>query len=141
MTPTRLIFSSTRADPSPQTVDSILRVSRANNVRDGVTGLLIVGEWQFVQLLEGDRASVSRCFLRITRDPRHQDRQVISTGDVPHRLFADHSMERIDFSSVRSSVLQRYLINGAFEPSRMPHVAIEQFCRELSEGGGGALHG
>lgn len=135
MTPTRLIFSSTRSDSNSETVDAILRVSRTNNVRDGVTGVLIVGERQFVQLLEGDRASVSRCFLRITKDPRHRDLQVISTGDVPHRLFAGHSMQRIDLFSVRSSVLERYLINGAFEPSWMPHAAIDQFFRELSERG------
>ena len=134
MAPTQLIFSSTRTDSGSETVDAILRASRTNNARDGVTGLLIVGERHFVQLLEGDRASVSRCFLRITRDARHQDLEVISTGEVPQRLFAEQSMQRIDLSSVKSPSLGRYLLDGAFQPSWLPQAAVEQLCRELSPG-------
>lgn len=135
MAPTQLIFSSARTDSLSGTIEAILRASRSNNARDGVTGLLIVGERHFVQLLEGDRASVSRCFLRITRDPRHRDLEVISTGEVPYRLFAEHSMQRIDLSSVKSSILGRYLFNGAFQPSWLSQAAVEQLCRELSARG------
>ena len=134
MAPTRLIFSSTRTDTGSETVDAILRVSRTNNVRDGVTGLLIVGERHFVQMLEGDRNAVSRCFLRIAKDPRHRELEIISTGEAPHRLFAEDSMQRVDLSWIGSAVLGRYLFNGAFQPCWLPQAAVEQLCREMAAG-------
>ncbi len=43
-------------------------------------------------------------------------------------------MQRIDLSSVKSSILGRYLFDGAFQPSWLPQAAVEQLCRELSVG-------
>lgn len=140
MIPTRLIFSSTRTDSDFETVDDILQASRTNNVRDGVTGVLVVGGRQFVQLLEGDRASVSQCFVRIARDPRHQDIRVISAGEAPHRLFGEYGMQRIDLSNIKPNLLSRYLVYGTFQPSLMRQAGIEQFCRDLSAGNWQAAH-
>ena len=40
----RIIYISTaRSDPDREIVEDILRVSRRNNRRDGLTGLLVVG--------------------------------------------------------------------------------------------------
>lgn len=132
MVPTRLIYSSTRRDRAPEPVDAILQTSRRNNLRDDITGVLIVSEQHFVQLLEGDRARVGWCFLRIVQDPRHEDVQIVSTNTVPYRLFPEWSMHLVETAALRRKTLDRYLIDGAFQPARMSQVAIEDLCRVLS---------
>ena len=89
----RLIFSSVRTDTKPTTVASILRVSRMNNPRDGVTGALISGEHRFLQLLEGDPAGLERCFARIRRDVRHRDLAVLAYEATDEILFPNTAMQ------------------------------------------------
>ena len=68
----RLCYISTSREPiDAELCDGILRVSRRNNDRDGVTGLLIAGRHRFFQALEGEEGAVRRAFDRIRQDPRH----------------------------------------------------------------------
>ena len=136
---TRLIYVSKHDGVDVETLDRILHTSRANNVRDGVTGALIIGEQHFMQLLEGDRTAVGACFMRITRDDRHHGIQVICSGDEEHRLFFEWSMHRIETSRIKQEILSRYTINGDFDPARMSQFAIEDLCRTLSDGDWDAL--
>jgi hypothetical protein len=129
---TRLIYSSTREDRSQETLDGIMRASRRNNLRDEVTGVLVVSEGSFMQLLEGERLKVGRCLMRIMQDDRHRDIQIISTNTVPNRLFPEWSMHRVDASAIRRAILDRYLIRREFRPGDMKQGAIEDLCRVLS---------
>jgi hypothetical protein len=130
--PIRLIYLSRRRDRAPETVDAILQASRRNNLRDDITGALIVSEQHFMQLLEGDRARVGWCLARIMQDPCHEDIQIVSTNTVPYRLFPEWNMHLVETAALRCETLDRYLIDGAFQPALMPQVAIEDLCRVLS---------
>lgn len=132
MGPTRLIYSSRRVDQAPKALDAILQTSRRNNLRDDITGVLIVSERHFVQLLEGDRARVAWCMSRIMQDPSHDDIQIVSTNTVPCRLFPEWSMHLVETATVPRSTLDGYLIDGAFQPPLMSQLAIEDLCRALS---------
>ncbi len=136
---TRLIYASKHDRTAVETLDRILQSSRANNVRDGLTGALVIGETHFLQLLEGDRTAVAQCFMRIMSDKRHHDVHVLSSGDCEHRLFVEWSMHRIETSRIKQEILSRYTIGGVFDPLRMSQVAIEDMCRTLSGGGWDAL--
>ena len=131
---TRLIYTSKHKGLSAETVDRILQKSRANNVRDLVTGALIVGENHFMQLIEGSRLEIGRCFMRIMHDKHHHDIQVISCGDVAQRLFQEWNMHLIKTSRIKEEILSAYKINGAFNASAMSEFAIEDLCRTLSGG-------
>lgn len=133
MVPIRLIFCSTRADPDPKAVEVILGISQLNNVRDDLSGVLIVSEHHFVQLLEGARADVSRRFARILQDHRHRDVQIVSATEVPHRLFPEYPMQKIDSGSLKGADLGQFLTNGAFQPYAMSQSALEDLCRALAE--------
>ena len=129
---TRLIYSSWRLDDGEGGIEAILHASRRNNERDGLTGALVVSDRHFLQVLEGGRSGVGRCLERIMRDPRHEAIEVVSTGEVPYRLFAAWTMHRIDTGAIRRRLLGRYLVRGAFRPSEMPQAAIEDLCRTLA---------
>jgi hypothetical protein len=136
---TRLIYASKHDDTDAETLDRILQTSRANNVRDGITGALVINQHNFLQLLEGDRGAIGQCFMRIMQDDRHHDIQVIATGEAAHRLFVEWSMHRIETSRIKTEILSHYLVEGVFDPSRMSQRAIEDLCRTLSGGGWEAL--
>ena len=136
---TQLIYASRHDGTAVETLDRVLQTSRANNVRDGITGALVIGDQHFLQLLEGDRAAVGACFMRITRDDRHHGIQVICSSDMDHRLFTEWSMHRIETSRIKQEILSRYTVNGTLNPVRMSQFAIQDLCRTLSAGDWDAL--
>jgi len=131
---TRLIYTSKQQGLNAQQVDQILQKSRANNVRDLVTGALIVGEDHFMQLLEGSRLNIGKCFMRIMQDRRHDDIQIITCGDVAQRLFQEWNMHLIKASRIKEEIISTYTIGGIFDPSKMSEFAIEDLCRTLAGG-------
>lgn len=131
---TRLVYTSKHKGLTPEAIDKILQRSRANNVRDLVTGALIVGDRHFMQLIEGSRLEISRCFMRIMQDRNHYDIQVISCGDVGQRLFQEWSMHMIKASRIKQEIMSGYSINGSFNPALMSEFAIEDLCRTLAKG-------
>lgn len=68
----RLTYFST-AEISRDALSDILSVSRANNLRGGLTGVLFYKRPYVLQVLEGSRAILSQRFLKIAADPRHRD--------------------------------------------------------------------
>jgi hypothetical protein len=70
----------------------VLRVSRENNTRDGVTGLLLYQGGNFIQLLEGEAAAVDAVYARVMKDPRHHSVLRMLDNESPERLFPDWSM-------------------------------------------------
>ncbi len=133
MPPTRLIYASHRVDQSPGALDEIFKVSLVNNSRDGITGALIIGDEFVVQVLEGDRRLVSECMWRIVRNNWHKDIELVAVNLVPHRLFAEWSLQRIEAAAIGKKVLKPFLIDGAFQPKQMTQASIEGLCRMLSD--------
>ena len=78
-------------------LNAISAISKSNNLRSGVTGLLVkVGDY-FFQILEGPPDAVDLTYERIQRDDRHGDVVVVAPPElVPERLFAKWSM-RVEF--------------------------------------------
>jgi hypothetical protein len=72
----RLGYFSSVAPGRPSTGDRapILATSRRNNVRVGVTGMLLFHKDNYLQILEGPRASVLRLFATVEADPRFSRR-------------------------------------------------------------------
>ena len=89
----QLMYVSTAAwDMKDGDLNAILDLSRTNNRRIGVTGLLLHLDRGFLQILEGPKDAVLELFHAIERDDRHIGVRVLIQQDVPERLFADWSM-------------------------------------------------
>jgi hypothetical protein len=74
---------------------TLFSAARRNNKRAGVTGaLLLTGNW-FVQVLEGDEATVRSLYDTIAKDPRHDSVTLLDSGDVAERVFARWSMAKV----------------------------------------------
>ena len=85
-------ISSARSTLDAADIEQILRTSRVNNRRSGVTGLLMVGNRRFLQLLEGDEAAVRATYDRILGDTRHYAPVIVDRRDVDDRQFGEWDM-------------------------------------------------
>ncbi|ASD64717.1 BLUF domain-containing protein [Bdellovibrio bacteriovorus] len=85
-------FSKAAEDLSYTDIREILEVSRRNNARLGITGLLIFRDGYFVQLLEGDEAPVRNVLTAIRDDDRNYSVKVLIEAIGAERLFPDWSM-------------------------------------------------
>ena len=93
MTLIRLIYVSTaRREASTAELDDILASAVRHNEADGVTGMLLYSEGGFMQVLEGEEATVEETFRRVERDPRHTDVFVLERTPVAERSFGRWSM-------------------------------------------------
>lgn len=89
----QLIYASAAAASfSNEQLLGLLEVSRRNNQKRGLTGLLLYRTGQFLQVLEGQREVVLELYTKILLDPRHRHGRVISEGERPDRDFPDWSM-------------------------------------------------
>lgn len=85
-------ISTPRSKVAPDDLADVLAVSRRNNRRDGVTGLLFFDGYRFLQALEGPADRVTEAFARIKADPRHFAVVVLSQRDVERREFGEWEM-------------------------------------------------
>lgn len=115
-----LAYASSASQPfSPQQLVDILAVSRANNERDGITGLLLYRGGNILQSLEGPESQVRETMLRISRDPRHRAVETLYEGYHDARLFGDWSMAFEDVSKLDPSAhpgLNGYLLRDRSVP-------------------------
>jgi hypothetical protein len=79
-------------------IAAILKVSRQNNARDGITGLLIFDGKRFLQALEGPGPLVEAAFQRIKADPRHRAPVQLSVRETASAEFGhwDMACQRVD---------------------------------------------
>jgi hypothetical protein len=85
-------FSHARRRFDEAALLELLHVARANNARDGVTGMLLYHDGNFIQALEGPREAVERTFARIRRNEAHDGVVATRTMPIDARHFADWSM-------------------------------------------------
>lgn len=87
--------SQARADLSSADLDCVLDVSKKNNKRDQITGLLTYSGDIFIQFIEGPKRSIDQLMYRLRGDARHRDLIVLSEGAEHARLLPDWDMELV----------------------------------------------
>jgi hypothetical protein len=95
----QLLYVSGATRPiSPSDLDDILASSRRNNETRDVTGVLLYADDTFIQVLEGDRATVGEVARVIRRDPRHRNFMVLVERNAEKRAFSQWQMgfKRLD---------------------------------------------
>jgi len=85
-------ISSAREAITQATCRNVLEISRRNNRRNGVTGLLVAGRRRFLQAIEGPTDAVRATYAKITADPRHYACVLLSEHYLNERQFGDWAM-------------------------------------------------
>jgi hypothetical protein len=113
----RLLYASRSAAPlTASLVDSLLEKSRANNPRQGITGILCFSEDLFIQVLEGGRDEVCELFNAIVRDDRHRNVRILIYEEIRERRFGGWTMGQVNIAKVNASLLLKYSEKAALNP-------------------------
>lgn len=109
----RLIYKSRSNQPIDwDFINQLIGTSEDKNEEAGITGVLLATRTHFLQVLEGDFDEINRLYLRIARDKRHEEVQLISFGCVESRVFGGWSMHAIaifDFNEeLVADLIDRY---------------------------------
>jgi hypothetical protein len=96
----QLVYRSTAAD-SVAGMERMMALRHIHarameiNSRNDVTGFLAFTMRNFIQVLEGDRATVTATYDRIARDRRHKNIELLTIAHCPNRVFGRWSMGAI----------------------------------------------
>jgi hypothetical protein len=70
----------------------LLAQTRPRNEEQGLSGMLLYSDGNFIQVLEGPDDAVDETFARISADPRHHGILVMLREEITERAFPDWSM-------------------------------------------------
>ncbi len=106
----RLIYKSRSCTKVDWTfVKSILDGSAARNKRDAITGVLVATDSHFLQAIEGNFERLNALFLRVARDTRHKQIQIISFNCVERRLFGSWDMHGVGLFQFEKSLSEQLI--------------------------------
>lgn len=77
---------------SDEEINDLLKVSRENNQKNGITGLLLYSEGNFMQILEGEKEVVESTYNKIQNDARHRNIILIANEPIKQRNFSEWKM-------------------------------------------------
>ena len=80
-------------------IKNILEISRARNLADAVSGVLIFNGAVFVQIIEGPVRKIDSLMTRIRNDRRHSDLIILMDKRVLDRQFVNWSMGYVDLEN------------------------------------------
>jgi Sensors of blue-light using FAD len=130
----RLVYASlARPELAQDELLSILRSAKEFNTANGVTGILYYGNEAFLQVLEGDRSTVNRLFIRIANDPRNTSCEILHCGAIATRKFGDWSMRLAGFSGAQRALLLSRSGLESFRPLDMTAGQAVDFLCNLAE--------
>ncbi|HSK40088.1 MAG TPA: BLUF domain-containing protein [Arenibaculum sp.] len=132
-----LYVSSARGLLDDAELAAIIERSRINNRRDGVTGMLLYCDGNFMQAIEGPEDSIEALERRLAVDPRHRNIISVVREPVPERQFGNWTMAAPQVS--RLPVNDRSIVSDFFSapPDTRPGLArllIEGFRRSMAKG-------
>jgi hypothetical protein len=113
----RLMYAS-RAVPAVDQEEllAILKKSKANNPKAGVTGVLCFSEGVFMQVLEGGRSAVNKLYNRIAADARHTEVVLLNYEEISERRFGGWSMGQVNMSRLNPALLLKYSECAKLDP-------------------------
>lgn len=133
----RLIYTSRTTDKlSLADFRSVIERSAARNRESGITGMLVFGNGHFLQILEGARSAVTATFLRIAKDARHTQLEILDVSEIIERRFSSWGMQLVCLSHSQKDYQQLLLKHGVterFDPEQWTADAAQRFMQGVCE--------
>lgn len=96
-------------------ISSLLYAARQSNAQHKITGVLLHVNGKFIQLLEGEEATIKKLYEIICRDRRHKNLKVILEKEIDRRQFEGWAM---GFKNITDDELNKYpALKSCFEDS------------------------
>ena len=115
----RLLYASKAATAVDQEeMDAILRKSKANNAKSGVSGALCLCRTGgvFLQVLEGSREAVNALYAKLIVDGRHTHVTLLSYDEICERRFSGWTMGQVNMSRLNPALVLKYSSTANLDP-------------------------
>ncbi len=115
----------------------ILKSAQQRNSMNNITGMLFYGSGHFMQSIEGPDEEVRELIVRIGKDKRHRNIQIIANREIEHRMFPNWWMglsnmdDRVLLSEEYCELIQTNLDD--IEDSSEYEAAVLEFFRDFCE--------
>lgn len=111
-----IIYMSTASWPMTDAeLKELLRQAQQGNERLGITGALVYGDGQFMQIMEGEQAALEDLYARLGQDRRHKGLFKLADRPITERRFSEWSMA---FQVVSPTDFEQLV--GYVAPARLP---------------------
>jgi hypothetical protein len=97
---------------TPAALIALLMQARALNDYRNITGALVYGDGQFMQVIEGEEAVVTALYQRISQDKRHENVFKLADKGISARSFQEWNMAFQEVSSAEFADLTGYVSPG-----------------------------
>jgi hypothetical protein len=88
-----IIYMSRGVRPmSEQELLTLLEQARNENERQGITGALVYGDGQFMQIIEGEESLLAALYAKLLQDFRHMNVVKLADKQIGQRSFQQWSM-------------------------------------------------
>lgn len=129
----RAVYVSRAVGPQTGTVTArILATAQANNAVHAISGVLCQGQGLYLQVLEGERATINRVYAQILQDPRHEDVQMLRFEEIAERHYPAWSMAHVVLPD--DAAMGRMQYQG-FDPYAVSGTTVLQLVDALLAGG------
>jgi hypothetical protein len=130
----QIIYASRSNEIAKSDIVSILEKARHSNAQKNITGTLVFSGTYFLQVLEGERSTISKTLFKIAQDPRHFEVDVIHAGPIQQRVFSAWAMAYVPTTGIDSSLYLPYMSGKTFDPFQLQAEAAIAMCKGFSEG-------
>lgn len=100
-------------------LNTIMEVALRKNEQANITGALIFDDIWFMQILEGERETISATLRRIIADERHDNLTIMDARPIDDRLFGNWWMGVAAIRGASERLLTRHGLGPRFNPSKM----------------------
>lgn len=114
-------------------VARILEQSRRNNESNGITGVLVMNENYFLQVIEGSRAVINTLLQKLIKDERHTSLRIVECHEVQQRHWSKWSMQYLTLSEQHKEDVLKFSPEAKFNPYLMTASQIKSFIKALSK--------
>lgn len=113
---TRMTYCSELAGVDKNAISDILDISRKNNAKACISGMLLFNGTYFLQCLEGSRSAVNDTYQRIMRDARHSRPVLLAYEEISQREFGDWDMAYVPWTAEIRAIIRSFSISDEFNP-------------------------
>ena len=129
--------SRANQDVNLELVNQIVKSAVKRNEEAGLSGFLLFNNKTFLQVLEGDRIALNQTFLRIARDPKHKDVELMLYRKISSRDFTEWGLGMASLTKVKKEIYYKYSRTSEFDPYELTDEGALNLLKEMAEVTGG----
>ncbi|WP_299361289.1 BLUF domain-containing protein [Winogradskyella sp.] len=94
---------------SHKTINELIENVNSNNTQEHITGLLILKNKHFFQIIEGESQKIDTLFQKIKKDKRHKGIIKLLDTDIEGKIFNDYNGGKFEIFQKYADMKKLYL--------------------------------